>query len=189
MQELVKRIQQEGIHIGGGIVKVDGFLNHQVDAGLMNRIGAELAKPFHDSGISKIITAESSGILPALSTAIALNCPLIYARKQLSASMQDEYFSAEAVSRTRGDPINLRVSRRYLTSQDRALLIDDFLATGSTLQALVNIIQQSGAALCGIACVIEKPQEGGRERFTDLAIPIITLARICFHNDALEVTE
>ncbi|MCB1812912.1 MAG: xanthine phosphoribosyltransferase, partial [Candidatus Competibacteraceae bacterium] len=83
----------------------------------------------------------------------------------------------------------LRISKRYLTAQDRVLLIDDFLATGSTLQALVAIVQQSGATLCGIGCVIEKPQEGGRERFSELQLPIVTLAKIALHNDSLEVFE
>ena len=189
MQELIERIRNEGIHIGGGIVKVDGFLNHQVDAGLMHRIGAQLASYFRSAGISKVITAETSGILPALTTASELGCMVIYARKQMSSSMQDDYFSAEAVSRTRGDRVTLRVSKRYLGAHDRVLLIDDFLATGSTLQALVQIVQQSGAVLCGIGCVIEKPQEQGRERFAELQVPIVTLAKITFHNDELEVFE
>ncbi|MCB1713872.1 MAG: xanthine phosphoribosyltransferase [Candidatus Competibacteraceae bacterium] len=189
MQELVERIQKEGIHIGGGIVKVDGFLNHQVDAELMSRIGVELANPFRTAGISKVITAETSGILPALTTANELGCAVIYARKQMSSSMQDDYFIAKAISRTRSNPVTLRISKRYLTAQDRVLLIDDFLATGSTLQALVAIVQQSGATLCGIGCVIEKPQEGGRERFSELQLPIVTLAKIALHNDSLEVFE
>ena len=189
MQELIERIRSEGVHIGGGIVKVDGFLNHQVDAGLMSRIGSQLAKQFLNSRISKVITAETSGILPALTTASELGCMVIYARKSMSSSMQDDYFSADAVSRTRGDRVTLRISRRYLGAQDQVLLIDDFLATGSTLRALVNIVQQSGAVLCGLGCVIEKPQEQGRERFSDLQVPIVTLAKITFQNDSLEVFE
>lgn len=190
MQALIERIQRDAVHIGGGIVKVDSFLNHQVDSSLMAAIGAEFVRRFTAlgvTGISKIITAEVSGILPALSTAQMLGVPLVYARKQMSKTMTDQYFVAEAESRTRGTPVILRVSQRFLEPTDRVLLIDDFLATGSTIDALLAIVGQSGAMLCGIGCVIEKPAEGGRERLAGFHAPIETLAKIEWRDNEITV--
>ena len=192
MQELIDRIKHEGIHVGGGIVKVDGFINHQVDAGFMVRLGQAFAQQFAAAGVrevSKVVTAEVSGIAPALATAQALGVSMIYARKQRSAAMTDDYYLASAVSRTTGNAVELRISKRYLTAADRVLLIDDFLATGSTLDALARISAQSGATLCGIGCLIEKPGENGRAHFVELNVPIVTLAKITFGNDVLDVYE
>lgn len=190
MQELIDRIKNEGSHVGGGIVKVDSFINHQVDAGFMYRLGEVFARQFTAAGvgeISKVVTAEVSGIAPALATARALGVSMIYARKQRSAAMTDQYYMAPAVSRTKGSTVELRISKRYLSAADRVLLIDDFLATGSTLDALVRINAQSGATLCGIGCLIEKPGENGRVHFAKLDVPIVTLAKIIFDNDVLHV--
>lgn len=190
MQALIERIRHDAVHIGGGIVKVDSFLNHQVDSSLMAAIGTEFVRRFTAlgvTGISKIITAEVSGILPAQATAQVLGVPLVYARKQMSKTMTDQYFEAEAESRTRGNPVTLRVSQRFLGPADRVLLIDDFLATGSTIDALLGIVRHSGATLCGIGCVIEKPAEGGRERLAGFNAPIETLARIEWRNNEILV--
>ena len=191
MQELIQRILDEGEHIGGGIVKVDSFLNHQVDPQLTWR----MAKVIHDSflaegvrRITRVLTAEVSGIPVALQVAEQFGAQMIYARKSHSRTMTGTYYVAEAVSRTRGTSSELMVDRRFLKVQDRVLIIDDFLATGATLTALAGLVGESGAELCGIACVIEKPQEGGRDVFTDLDIPIITLANIRFDEDGLHVT-
>jgi xanthine phosphoribosyltransferase len=192
MQKLIERIRTDAIHVGGGIVKVDGFINHQVDALLMQQIGEQFAKRFAAAGvgdISKVITAEVSGILPALATAQNLGVPMIYARKQRSTAMTDDYFEAEALSRTRGNLVNLLISKRYLKSHDNILIIDDFLATGSTLHALIQIVAQGGARLCGIGCIIEKPGEGGREQLAELDVPIITLAKIGFADETFSVYE
>ena len=188
MKQLVERIKAEAVYVGGGIVKVDSFLNHQVDPALMNAIGATFVERFAASGvtgISKVVTAEVSGIAPALDTALVLGVPMVYARKHRSAAMTDQYYTAQAKSRTKGDLVQLRVSNRYLQNGDRVLLIDDFLATGSTINALINIIHQSGATLCGVGCVIEKPAEQGRERFAHLDIPIITLAKVDWRDDVI----
>lgn len=192
MKALIERIRQDASYLGNGIIKVDSFLNHQVDASLMHAIGGEFASRFEAlgiGGVSRILTAEVSGIPPAQATAQTLGVPMVYARKHESATLVGEYFQAETVSRTRGDRVQLRVDTRFLTSQDRVLIIDDFLATGLTLNALVRIIRQSGASLVGIGCVIEKPTEQGRQNLGELAVPVLSLARLGWDNDQVVVLD
>jgi len=191
MQELVQRILDEGEHVGGGIVKVDSFLNHQVDP----QLTWNMAKAMHDGflgegvrGITRVLTAEVSGIPVALQVAEKFGAQMIYARKSHSRTMTGTYYVAEAISRTRGSSSQLIVDRRFLKMQDRVLIIDDFLATGATLTALAKLVGESGAELCGIGCVIEKPEEGGRDVLVDIDVPIITLAKIRFGDDGLQVS-
>ncbi len=190
MQELIERIKHEGIHVGGGIVKLDGFLNHQVDAALTERMGAEFVARFDgvlSAAPTKIVTAEVSGIPAALATARLLDIPMLYARKHQSSVMTDVYYFAQATSRTKGGEINLLISKRYLDESDRVLIIDDFLATGSTIRALASLVEASGAELLGIGCVVEKPFERGRDRLEGFDVPVETLARIEFDGDVLRV--
>ena len=181
MQELVERIRHEGRNLGRGILKVDGFVNHQLDPALTMAMGRAFADAFAAAGVSgvtKIITAEVSGIAPALTTAMVLNVPVIYARKTRPITMPDGYFSAQAPSHTKGGIVELIVSPEYLHADDRVLLIDDFLATGKTIAALATLIDECGATLCGIGCLIEKSFEGGRAALAHLNVPIVTLAVI-----------
>jgi xanthine phosphoribosyltransferase len=190
MQALIERIRAEAVHIGRGIIKVDGFVNHQIDPALTTQMGVEFAQRFAGAGVggpTKVITAEVSGIAPALATAQALNVPLVYARKHRPITMPDGFFLAEAPSHTKGGIVRLMISPQYLGAGDRVLLIDDFLATGETIRALVGLVQQSGATLCGIGCVIEKVFERGREQLADLDVPIVTLARIDLDGDEITV--
>jgi xanthine phosphoribosyltransferase len=181
MQSLVERILAEGQHLGGGILKVDSFLNHQLDPALTLSMGEHFVARLAELGIgsiSKVITAEVSGIAPAFCTAMLLACPMIYARKTKPITMPERVYAAKAQSRTKGNVNELSISPEYLSADDRVVIVDDFLATGSTLWALVEIVRQSGAELLAIACVIEKPFEKGREKLAPLAIPIISLARV-----------
>lgn len=181
MQALIDRIRSEGRNLGNGILKVDGFVNHQLDPALTMQMGAEFARLFQASGvtgITKVITAEVSGIAPALATAHALNVPVVYARKSRPITMQNGAYSATAPSHTKGGMVELIVSPEYLQPSDRVLLIDDFLASGETIAALASVISQCRATLCGIGCVIEKEFEGGRERLAELNVPIVSLAQI-----------
>jgi xanthine phosphoribosyltransferase len=190
MRALIERIEREAVHIGQGIIKVDGFVNHQIDPALTTQMGTEFARRFASSGVdgvTKVITAEVSGIAPALATAQALGVPLVYARKHRPITMPDGFFLAEAPSHTKGGIVRLMISPQYLGAGDRVLLIDDFLATGETIRALIGLVQQSGATLCGIGCVIEKVFERGREQFADLDVPIVTLAKIDLDGDAITV--
>ena len=142
MEELKRRILAEGKNLGRGILKVDSFINHQIDTHLMFKVGEELARHFADAGVTKVITAEVSGIAPALATAQALDVPLVYARKHRPITMPEGYYLAEAPSHTKGGIVQLMVSPQYLSDADRVLLIDDFLATGHTIHALVELVQQ-----------------------------------------------
>ena len=181
MQALVERIRREGRNLGGGILKVDSFINHQLDPQLTAEMGRAFARRFAHlgvSGITKVITAEVSGIAPALATAMALGAPMVYARKKRPITMTAGYYSAQAPSHTKGGVVELIVSPEYLRPSDRVLLIDDFLATGQTIAALAELVAQCGATLCGIGCVIEKTFEGGRQRLAHLNVPIVSLALI-----------
>ncbi len=181
MQALIDRIRNEGRNLGNGILKVDGFVNHQLDPGLTMEMGAEFARRFAGlgvTGVTKVITAEVSGIAPALATGYVLGVPVVYARKSRPITMQNGAYSATAPSHTKGGLVELIVSPEYLTPNDRVVLIDDFLASGETIAALADVIFQCHATLCGIGCVIEKEFEGGRERLAHLGVPIVSLAQI-----------
>jgi xanthine phosphoribosyltransferase len=178
MDSLKQRILSEGKNLGRGILKVDGFINHQVDPVLMNECGRELARRFARSGVTKVLTAEISGIAPALCAALMLGIPIVYARKQRPITMPDQIYLTVAPSHTKGRPVELMVSPEYLGPGDRVLIIDDFLASGETILGLARLAQAAGATLVGIGVVIEKTFEGGREAVTRLGVPVEALARI-----------
>ncbi len=179
MQELRDRILREGRNLGGGILKVDSFLNHQIDPGLMTRLGQELARRFQSVHPTTVLTAETSGIAPALATAAALGIPLVFARKHAPLTMDYTIISESAQSRTHGQRVDLMVSTEYLTSQDRVLIVDDFLATAQTISALSRLVAQAHGRVVGIGTVIEKRFEHGRENLAAvLDVPIESLAVI-----------
>jgi xanthine phosphoribosyltransferase len=175
MDELKRRILAEGQNLGQGILKVDSFLNHQVDTHLVFQIGEELARHFTDVGVTKVMTAEISGIAPALATAHALNVPVVYARKTRPITMTGPVFVEVAPSHARGVDAFLMVAAEFLRPGDRVLVVDDFLASGSTIDALVRLVEHAGATLAGIGAVIEKRFEEGREAFAHLNVPVVSL--------------
>jgi xanthine phosphoribosyltransferase len=178
MDDLKLRILTDGRNLGGGILKVDGFINHQVDPALMDACGRELAGRLAKVNATKILTAEISGIAPALTTAIHLGVPVVYARKSKPITMPDQIFLTLAPSHTKGRTVELIVSPEYLGASERVLIIDDFLATGQTILGLVRLAQAAGAKVVGVGAVIEKTFEGGREALAHLGIPIESLAVI-----------
>jgi xanthine phosphoribosyltransferase len=178
MRELHERIRREGKHLGNGILKVDGFINHQVDPILMDTCGKELAHRFKDIGATKVLTAEISGIAPAVSTAFHLHLPVVYARKQKPITMPDQVFLTLSPSHTKGRMVELIVSPEYLGHGERVLIIDDFLASGATILGLVRLAETAGSMVIGIGALIEKTFEGGRDALTSLGIPIETLVQI-----------
>lgn len=175
---LKRRIITEGRNLGGGILKVDGFLNHQVDPHLMEACGRDLARRFAFTRATKVLTAEISGIAPAFCTALAMGVPLVYARKHKPITMPDQIYLTLAPSHTKGRSVDLIVSPEYLGADERVLIVDDFLATGQTILGLARLAQAAGATLVGVGVVIEKTFEGGREALLPLEVPVEALARI-----------
>lgn len=178
MQILKDRIVREGKILSNGILKVDGFINHQVDPGLMDECGQEFARRFGRVGATKVLTAEISGIAPALTTALHLGVPVVYARKHKPVTMPDQVFLTLTPSHTKGRIVELIVSPEYLAGGEKVLIIDDFLATGATILGLVRLAQTAGAQVVGVGALIEKAFEGGRQALAYLGIPVESLACI-----------
>lgn len=177
-EPLRQRVAAEGESLSGGILKVDNFINHQVDPLLMDACGAEFARLFAETQPTKVLTAEISGIAPALMTAKYLQLPVVYARKHKPITMPDTVFLTLAPSHTKGRMVELIVSPEYLGNGERVLIIDDFLASGATIAGLVRLAQTAGAVLVGIGALIEKTFEGGRDLLTPLNVPIEALVPI-----------
>jgi xanthine phosphoribosyltransferase len=178
MQLLVDRITSDAKHLGNGILKVDSFMNHQIDPILMEGIGKEFASHFKNVNPTKILTAETSGIAPAVAAGMFLKVPVIFARKHQPITMAKEPFREISVSPTHGNKVELVVSTEYLLANDRVLIIDDFLASAKTIKALMQLIEQSKAKLVGIGAVIEKGYSNGRELLQSVSVPIISLATV-----------
>lgn len=183
MEELRRQILTEGRNLGNGILKVDSFINHQIDPELMVEVGEAMAHRFADADVSKVLTAEISGIAPALATGHALGVPVVYARKTRPVTMTGPVFVEVAPSHTKGRDVFLMVSTEFLGSEDRVLVVDDFLATGATISALVRLIQHAEAKLVGIGTVIEKSFEGGRKDLEAFGVPIVSLAVVTDMSD------
>jgi xanthine phosphoribosyltransferase len=178
VKELEERILRDGKDLGGGILKVDSFVNHQVDPLLMDACGKEFARRFARLGATKVLTAEISGIAPALTTAIHLGLPVVYARKHKPITMPDQVYLTLAPSHTKGRMVELIVSPEYLANGEKVLIIDDFLASGQTILGLARLAEASGSKIVGVGALIEKTFEGGRDALKSLGVPIEALARI-----------
>jgi xanthine phosphoribosyltransferase len=183
MKELEERIQRDGQSLGNGILKVDSFVNHQVDATLMDHCGKEFARLFAQLGATKVLTAEISGIAPALTTALHLGLPVVYARKTKPITMPDQVYLTLAPSHTKGRMVELIISPEFLGHGEKVLIIDDFLATGATILGLVRLAEAAGAKIVGIGALIEKTFEGGRAALKPLGIPVESLAAITSMDD------
>ncbi len=190
MDEIKRRILAEGQNLGQGNLKVDSFLNHQIDTQLLFRVGQEMASHFADVGVTKIFTAEISGIAPALFAGYALNVPVLYARKTRPVTMTGPVYVEMAPSHTRGGGDEyLMVSAEFLGPDDHVLVVDDFLSSGSTIEALVRLVEHAGATLVGVAAVIEKRFDHGREELEHLGVPIVSLAIVTDMTDGKIVME
>jgi xanthine phosphoribosyltransferase len=163
MNFLEKRILKDGIVKEGNVLKVDSFLNHQMDISLLDRIGEEFYERFKDEGITKVLTIEASGIAIAYPVAKCFSVPMVFAKKSKSVNVDGDMFVAEVESFTHKTKNQVIVSKKYLSQSDRVLIIDDFLANGCALQGLISIVESSGATVAGIGIAIEKGfQVGGR---------------------------
>lgn len=163
MELLEQRILKDGIVKEGNILKVDSFLNHQIDIELMNEIGKELKRLFADKHITKILTIEASGIAIAAIAAQYFNVPVVFAKKAKSQNLDGELYTSDVRSFTYGKQYTITVSKKFITKDDNLLIIDDFLAVGNAMKGLIDVANQAGATVDGIAIMIEKGfQEGGK---------------------------
>ncbi|WP_461521676.1 xanthine phosphoribosyltransferase [Porticoccus sp.] len=189
---LAQRMLAQTVDLGNGLLKVGSFLNHRIDTALMTEIGREFSRRVSDAGIeniSLVVTAETSGIAPALTTAQALGVPMVFARKKRPATMTGGYFTATAPSHTKGQVTELSISAEYLSSTDRVLLIDDFLGTGNTILAMLELLRQSGCGICALGFVIEKVYERGRDAIREWDVPVIALAQLDLQKNQLVLAD
>lgn len=178
MEELKQRILSEGKVIGTHILKVDSFLNHQIDPAFTLRMGQELAGRFEHAGVNKVLTVEASGIAVAMAVGLAMGVPVVFAKKKVASTQQGDVYKAKIYSFTRREAVDIAVSAPYLIPGDVVLIVDDFLAHGEALKGLVNIVRQSGAALAGAGIVIEKKFQQGAEDLRAAGVRVESLAAI-----------
>lgn len=178
MELLKNKILQEGKVLSDTVLKVDSFLNHQIDPELMQAIGKEFAERFHDSNITKILSIESSGIAPAMMAGLYLGVPVIFARKKKSLTLTDHLYSSSVYSFTKQETSEISVSKDFLEKDDVVLVIDDFLANGQAVHGLVDIIEQAEAKLVGVGIVIEKGFQSGGTEIREKGIRVESLAII-----------
>lgn len=178
MEILKERILKEGKVRNGDVLKVGTFLNHQIDIKLLEEIGKEFKKRFSDCDITKILTIESSGIAIACMAAQAFGVPVVFAKKNTTKNLDGGVYSAQIYSFTHGKTYNVVVSKEILSSDDKVLIIDDFLANGKAVQGLANIVEKAGASLVGAGIVIEKSFEPGGKEVRDKGIRVESLAKI-----------
>ena len=178
MQELKERIRREGRVLPGNIIKVDGFLNHRVDTRLMGDIADEFAKYFDVENITMVLTAEASGIALATICAQKYNVPMVFAKKAKSDNIEGGLYQSEIFSYTYKKKVTQILSKEWLTSSDRVLIVDDFMANGEAVRGLCDLVSQAGAELVGIGIAVEKGFQGGGDRLRDMGVNYRALAII-----------
>ncbi|PEO55749.1 xanthine phosphoribosyltransferase [Bacillus toyonensis] len=178
MKVLQEKILNEGKVLSGDVLKVDAFLNHQIDPVLMQEIGKEFAKRFKEENITKIVTIESSGIAPAVMAALELGVKVIFARKRKSLTLQDNMYVANVYSFTKQETNEISLSRTHIDENDRVLIIDDFLANGQAVLGLMSLVEQAGASIAGIGIVIEKAFQDGGKKLREQGVRVESLAEI-----------
>lgn len=178
METLKKKILEHGTVLPGNVLKVDSFLNHQIDPVLMKEIGEEFAERFQDKKITKVLTLESSGIAPSVMAGIALDVPVIFARKRKSLTLVDNLYTAEVYSYTKETNNEISISKDYIHEGDNVLIIDDFLANGQAALGLIRLVEQTGANPKGIGIVIEKGFQKGGEMLREKGFQLESLAII-----------
>lgn len=178
MKLLEERIKKEGLVIGTDILKVDMFLNHQIDASLLDELGKEFYSLFKDSGVTRILTVESSGIAIAVFAARYFNVPLVFAKKASHRNVGNDLYTAECYSFTHGAAYTMSVSKKYLPSGERVLIIDDFLADGNAARALMEIVEKSGSETVGVGIAIEKGFQKGGDLLRKSGVRVESLAII-----------
>ena len=178
MKLLEDKIREDGIVLDGGVLKVDSFLNHQVNPAFMQELGNEFARLFADSGVTKILTVEASGIAPSVFAGLALDVPVIFGRKNKSLTLQDNMYTTSVYSYTKQVSNEISISKDFIAEDDKILIIDDFLANGQAVAGLLSICRSADVEVVGIGIVIEKSFQKGRRWIEETGIRIESLARI-----------
>lgn len=178
MNILQQKILTEGKVLQGGILKVDGFLNHQLDVAFLTELGKEIYDIFKDCEVDKILTVEASGIGIACFAAQFFNCRVLVAKKSKSVNISDDVYSAQVFSYTHKTDNNIVVSKEYLHAGENVLIVDDFLASGNATIGLADVVEQAGAKVVGVCCAIEKTFQGGYKRLAERGYNVHSLARI-----------
>lgn len=178
MKLLEDKIREDGIVLDGGVLKVDSFLNHQVNPAFMQELGNEFARLFADSGVTKILTVEASGIAPSIFAGLALGVPVIFGRKNKSLTLQDNMYTTSVYSYTKQVSNEISISKDFIAEDDKVLIIDDFLANGQAVAGLLSICRSADVEVVGIGIVIEKSFQKGRHWIEETGIRIESLARI-----------
>ena len=177
--ELLKeRIRKDGVVRGTDVLKVDSFLNHQMDIALFEEIGREFRRLFADCGVNKILTIEASGIGIACITAQFFHCPVVFAKKSQTKNIAGAVYTTKVESFTHGKVYDVIVARQFLGPEDKVLIIDDFLANGAALEGLIDLVRQAGAQLAGAGIVVEKAFQPGGARLRAQGIRVESLAKI-----------
>lgn len=178
MKLLEERIKRDGRVLSGDVLKVDSFLNHQIDVELLGELGKEWKRLFDGEGVNKIVTIEASGIGIACIAAQYFSCPVVFAKKSKSSNIGNDFYTDSVVSYTHGGTYQVVLSKKYLGKEDRVLIIDDFLANGSALRALCNICEAAGATIVGAGIAVEKAYQGGGDKIRARGVRIESLAKI-----------
>jgi xanthine phosphoribosyltransferase len=178
MRLLEEKIKTNGLVISENVLKVDSFLNHQIDPELMNEIGKEFARIFEGAGITRIITIESSGIAPSMMAGLYMKVPVLFARKRKSLTLIDDLITATVHSFTKNETNEISISNKYINETDKVLIIDDFLANGQAALGLTEIVEKANAEVVGIGTVIEKSFQEGAQKLRNLGYRVESLARI-----------
>ncbi len=178
MEALKQRILQEGIVLSDSVLKVDSFINHQMDPKLMKQMGEEFAARFKKQGVTKVLTIESSGIAPAIMTALELGVPMVSARKQKSLTLKEGLITTKVYSFTKQVMNDVTISSHFIQEGDHVLIIDDFLANGQAALGLIDIVKQAGAKPVGVGIVIEKSFQDGHKLVEGTGVQLKSLARI-----------
>lgn len=178
MEKLKERIRTEGRVLPGNIIKVDGFLNHRVDTALMGELADEFAKYFDVKNITMVLTAEASGIALATVCAERYGVPMVFAKKAKSDNIEGGLYQSDIYSYTYKKKVTLLVSKEWLSSDDKVLIIDDFMANGEAMRGLCDIVTAAGATLMGIGCAVEKGFQGGGDRLRAAGVNLKSLAII-----------
>ena len=190
MKKLEERILRDGQVLGENILKVDSFLTHQVDFSLMKEIGQVFAEAVKDAGITKVVTIEASGIAPAVYVAEALGLPMIFAKKAKNITMTEGILTADVYSYTKQMTSTVSIAGKFLNSDDKVLIIDDFLANGQAAKGLITIIEQAGAQVEAVGIVIEKSFQDGRKLLETAGYRVLSWTRIAgFEKGQIVFTE